>query len=66
MKKRHRANGTTVTRHTDRWNPRKVWLIKHYADGHYGLNQEIAGRIFYTAYQRTSKARIQQILTACC
>lgn len=49
MKKRHRANGTTVTRHTDHWNPRKVWLIKHYADGHYGINQEIAGRVFYTA-----------------
>ena len=66
MKTRRRANRTTVTRHTDRWNPRKVWLIKHYADGHYSVNQEIAGRIFYSAYQRTSKARIQQILTACC
>lgn len=66
MKARHRANRTTVTRHADRWNPRKVWLIKHYADGHYGVNQEIAGQIFYSAYQRTSKARIQQILTACC
>lgn len=66
MKTRHRANRTTVTHHTDRWNPRKVWIIKHYADGHYAVNQEIAGRIFYSTYQRTSKARIQQILTASC
>lgn len=64
--KRIRRDNTTITRHTDRWNTRKVWLIKHYADGHYGLNQEIAGRIFYTAYQRTSKARVEQILAACC
>ncbi len=59
---RRRANNTTITRHPDRYNPGKVWLVKRYADGHYGLNQEIAGRIFYPAYQRTTREHIEQIL----
>ena len=54
--KRIRRGNTTITRHTDHWNTRKVWLIKHYADGHYGINQEIAGRIFYTCLLYTSDA----------
>ena len=62
---RRRANNTTITRYTDRWNPDKVWLIKRYADGHYGINQEIAGRVFYQAYQRTTKAYIQQLFEDC-
>ena len=32
---RSRRNNTTLTRKVDKWNPRKVWLIKRYADGHY-------------------------------
>ena len=59
---RHRAGNTTVTRHVDRWDPDKVWLVKRYADGHYGLNEEIAGRVFYPAFQRTTKAHICKIL----
>lgn len=30
---RSRRNNTTMTRKVDKWNPRKVWLIKRYADG---------------------------------
>lgn len=52
----------TITRHTDKYNPQKVWLIKKYSDGHYGLNQEIAGKVFYTKYQRVTKAWIDEIL----
>ena len=35
---RSRRNNTTLTRKVDKWNPRKVWLIKRYADGHYAIN----------------------------
>ena len=61
MKKKRRAGNTTITRVTDRWNPKKVWLLKHYADGHYMLNQEIAGRRFYGSYQRSSRGKIGKI-----
>lgn len=43
---RSRRNNTTLTRKVDKWNPRKVWLIKRYADGHYAINQEVGGRVF--------------------
>ena len=52
---RSRRNNTTLTRKVDKWNPRKVWLIKRYADGHYAINQEVGGRVFYSSYQRTTK-----------
>lgn len=45
--------------------PRKVWLIKRYADGHYAINQEVGGRVFYSSYQRATKAQIAAIF-ACC
>lgn len=54
---RSRRNNTTLTRKVDKWNPRKVWLIKRYADGHYAINQEVGGRVFYSSYQRATKAR---------
>ena len=38
---RSRRNNTTLTRKVDKWTPRKVWLIKRYADGHYAINQEV-------------------------
>ena len=44
---RSRRNNTTLTRKVDKWNPRKVWLIKRYADGHYAINQEVGGRVFF-------------------
>lgn len=57
--------GAKITRKPDRWNPRKVWIIKRYADGHFGLNQEIAGRLLYTSFTRTTKAKVDAIF-ACC
>ena len=48
---RSRRNNTTLTRKVDKWNPRKVWLIKRYADGHYAINQEVGGRVFYSSYR---------------
>lgn len=62
---RSRRNNTTLTRKVDKWNPRKVWLIKRYADGHYAINQEVGGRVFYSSYQRATKAQIAAIF-ACC
>ena len=50
---RSRRNNTTLTRKVDKWNPRKVWLIKRYADGHYAINQEVGGRVFYSSYIKT-------------
>lgn len=58
---RSRRNNTTLTRKVDKWNPRKVWLIKRYADGHYAINQEVGGRVFYSSYQRATKAQIAAI-----
>ena len=29
---RSRRNNTTLTRKVDKWNTRKVWLIKRYAE----------------------------------
>lgn len=54
---RSRKNNTTLTR--------KVWLIKRYADGHYAINQEVGGRVFYSSFQRATKAQIAAIF-ACC
>lgn len=59
---RSRRNNTTLIRKVDKWNPHKVWLIKHYADGHYVINQEVCGRVFYSRWQRSTKARIAAIL----
>ncbi len=61
MKQRRRTNTVAAAKRPDVWNPRKVWLIKHYADGHYSLNQEIAGRRYYPADQRTSRARLREL-----
>nr|WP_319487266.1 hypothetical protein [uncultured Caproiciproducens sp.] len=62
---RSRRNVTTLKRHVDKWNDRKVWLIKHYADGHYALNQEIAGHVFYRSFARASRTQIDAILCQC-
>lgn len=53
---RSRKNNTTLTRKVDKWNTRKVWLIKRYADGHYAINQEVGGRVFYSRFQRARDA----------
>lgn len=62
---RSRNNNTTVTRKTDKWNNRKIWLIKHYADGHYAINQEVGGRVLYSSFRRATKAQISAIFTYC-
>ena len=62
---RTRRNNTTLTRKVDKWNSRKVWLIKRYADGHYALNQEVDGRVFYSRFQRVTRAQITAILAHC-
>ena len=54
---RSRRNNTTLTRKVDKWNPRKVWLIKRYADGHYAINQEVGGRVFIPATREQPRCR---------
>lgn len=62
-KKRSRANKTTITRHTDPWDANKAWIVKHYADGHYALNEEINGKVVYAKFQRTQLWYINQLIT---
>ncbi len=61
MKEKRRTPAVAAAKRPDRWNPQKVWLIKHYADGHYSWNQEIAGRQCYPAYLRTSRAKLLEL-----
>ena len=58
-------NNMITTRHTDRWNPRKVWIFKRYASGNYYMNQEIAGCRLYKRDTRTTKKHIDAILAHC-
>lgn len=50
-----------IIRCIDRWNENKVWIIKHYSDGHYYVNQEIRGKIFYNKFQRSTRRFINSI-----
>lgn len=52
-------------RHTDKWNPRKVWVFTRYASGNYYMNQEIGGRRFYKRNVRTTKKHIDAVLASC-
>ena len=61
---RSRRNNTTLTRKIDKWNTHKVWLIKRYADGHYAINQEVGGRVFYSSYQRSNQGADRRDLRA--
>ena len=47
----------------DRYNPNKVWIIKHYTDGHYYINQSIKGMIIYKSFQRTTKKLLIDIMS---
>lgn len=47
-----------IKRKQDNWNPKKVWLIKHYSDGHYAVNQEVDGKVLYKRYQRMTRNRL--------
>lgn len=51
----------TIRKIQDKYNDRKTWYIKRYADGHYYINQAICGKLFYGAYQRTTKKFISDI-----
>ena len=46
----------------DRHNRGKVWIIKRYRCGHYYVNQEICGRLFYPRFQRMTKRYINSII----
>lgn len=54
-----------ISKHTDKWNPAKVWIFKRYASGNYYMNQEIAGRRFYKRDVRTTKKHIDAIMAHC-
>lgn len=51
----------TITKITDKYNPHKVWVIKHYPCGHFYINQEISNRLFYKAFQRATKEFINSV-----
>lgn len=50
-----------IKRKQDNWNPKKVWLIKHYSDGHYAVNQEVDGKVLYKRYQRMTRKQIKSV-----
>lgn len=52
-----RNDNIKLIRLTDKWNNKKIWIIKHYPDGHYAINQEIDGRKFYSHFQRVKKKK---------
>lgn len=51
----------SVFKFQDRYNDLKVWIVKRYADGHYYLNQSIAGQIS-GKFVRVRKGYIKNIL----
>lgn len=51
----------TIKRIIDRYNSRKVWIIKRYKCGHYYLNQEICGRKSH-GFVRSQKWYIKQVI----
>ena len=50
-----------IRRKQDNRNPKKVWLIKHYDDGHYAVNQEVDGKVLYKRYQRMTRKQIKSV-----
>ena len=47
----------------DKYNSNKIWIIKHYTDGHYYVNQSIKGITMYKAFQRTTKKLLIDIMS---
>ena len=49
----------------DKYNANKLWVYKHYKDGHYMLNQYIVSRRgvnrVYGAFRRVTKKRMAEI-----
>lgn len=58
---RNGKNKIEITRIIDKWNNQKVWLVKHYADGHYTVNQEVNSRILYSRFRRMTKMQLEAI-----
>lgn len=52
----------TIIRISDRFNSKKVWLIKRYPSGNYYINQEICGKTFYDGFVRVTKKFLADIL----
>lgn len=46
----------------DRYNENKIWVIKHTSCRHYYFNQKICGKMFYSKFQRVSKAFINDVI----
>jgi len=51
----------TTTRIQDKWNSSKVWVIRHYSNGHYTANQEISGKLFYSKFSPITLRHITSI-----
>lgn len=49
-----------LERHNDRYNTRKVWVIKRYDCGHYCVGQEIDGRQF-GSFVRVPKSYVENL-----
>lgn len=45
----------------DKWNDKKIWLVKRYGCGHYYFNQSIAGHVLNKNYTKTTKAYLKSI-----
>ncbi len=42
-------------------NPRKIYLIKRYACGHYYANQTIDGKVFYRLWSKLNAKYVRDI-----
>lgn len=51
-----------VIRIPDRFNSRKVWVVKRYKSGNYYLNQEICSQTFYNGFVRVTRKFLAEIL----
>lgn len=51
----------SITRITDPYNDKKVWIIKHYSCGNYYYNQEVCGRKTH-GFVRTTKRFLGELL----
>jgi len=45
----------------DKYNNRKVWLVRRDRWGHYHVNQVIHGRKFYSCFLRTTRKWLESI-----
>lgn len=45
----------------DRFNEKKVWLVKRYKSGNYYINQEICGKKFYKSFVRSTAKYLTEL-----